>query len=180
MEVAAFVGDVWNSDEKSFTLINYSALLPWLLMFAYLLFPVLRPARHFVKTYILGVCLVYLLKLLPILSAGLEGFEYRHMVEAFKKSDVVVICWAHFIAFDLHAAYSLVEVIHSRGWGFIWRLSLFPTLPLVLMFGPVRFLLAHILMGVFGLFASAQAQHQDDAWAAKGPGLPTSSKRKVH
>eukprot|EP00475_Leptophrys_vorax_P039034 TRINITY_DN697_c0_g1_i2.p1 TRINITY_DN697_c0_g1~~TRINITY_DN697_c0_g1_i2.p1 ORF type:complete len:206 (+),score=44.64 TRINITY_DN697_c0_g1_i2:586-1203(+) len=153
-----------SDDENSFNLLNNSAPAFWVLMVCYLLVPKLRPARYVVRGYILAVCAMYLVKLIPILQAGeINGFAFQATVQALGKPNIVVICWAHFIAFDLHAAYTVVETVHSNGWSLIWRALLIPILVVICLYGPVGFLAAHTYLGVAGYFIDKSARLEDES-----------------
>jgi hypothetical protein len=179
-QVASFIANAWSDHGESFELINNSAPVSWVLLTLWLLVPALRPVRFIVRGYILTICVVYLLKLLPILSSGrFEGFHFAAILKAFQEPDVVVVCWAHFIAFDLHAGYTVVEKAHSIGFGLFVRLLLVPALGLILAFGPIGFLVGQVLIFFFGLFARSPRADNEDPWANKGPGLPTSRKSKT-
>jgi hypothetical protein len=176
-QVSEFITGAWNDTGASFELINNSAGVPWLLLILWLLIPALRPVRLVIRTYVLTICAVYLLKLIPIFTSGkLSGFDYATVVKAFTEPEVVVVCWAHFIAFDLHAGYTVVEKAHAIGFGLFVRLLLVPTLGLILAAGPAGFLIAHVVIFIFGLFVKSSKGEED----LRGPGLPTSQKKKLH
>ncbi len=136
---------------SAFTLCNRIALLGWLVLFSYPLWP--GPARGLVLILVVALlCMAYVYFLFLGKRHDAEGeaprgsfWSLRGVVSLFKSPRAVLAGWIHYLAFDLMAGLYILTDAASRSIGQLWLL---PVLFLTLMFGPAG-LLAYFALRFF-------------------------------
>ncbi|MBK6908452.1 MAG: DUF4281 domain-containing protein [Rhodocyclaceae bacterium] len=136
---------------SAFTLCNRLALLGWLVLFSYPLWP--APARGLVLMVVITLlCLAYVYFLFLGTRHDAEGeaprgsfWSLRGVIQLFKSPRAVLAGWIHFLAFDMMVGLYILNDAATRGIGHLWLL---PVLVLTLMFGPAG-LLAYFVLRFF-------------------------------
>ena len=133
-----------NTLSSAFTFASRMALLGWLVLFAYPLWP--QFARVLVFTIVVAllcalyVGFVFFAKYLDDPGARAKGnfFSLAGVISLFKSPRVVLAGWIHYLAFDLMVGLYIVIDASRLGIAHWW---LMPALFLTLMFGPAGLLL---------------------------------------
>ncbi len=138
---------------SAFTFCNRLALIGWLFVFAYPMWP--APVRGIVLTLVvLLLCIAYGYFLFlgkrhdaPGDAPSGSFFSLRGVVSLFKSPRAVLAGWIHYLAFDLMAGLFIVHDASARGIAHWWLL---PSLFLTLMFGPAGLLLYAVMAFLVG------------------------------
>lgn len=133
---------------SAFTLCNRIALVAWLLIFSFPLWP--NAARSLILTTVVVLlcgAYVYFLFLGKRHDAPGESprggfFTLAGVISLFKSPRAVLAGWIHYLAFDLMVGLFIVHDAAARGIAHWWLL---PALFLTLMFGPAG-LLAYLAL----------------------------------
>jgi len=128
----------------AFKVTNFTALLGWLVLFSYPLWPV--QARTLVMTLVVTLlCMAYVYFIFLGKRHDAAGerpsgsfFSLAGVIRLFKSPRVVLAGWIHYLAFDLMVGLFIVSDAAPRG---ISHWLLLPALFLTLMFGPAGLLL---------------------------------------
>ena len=128
-----------------FSIANPLALIGWLILIAGIVTkrPLLRDriAGLFVP---LAHAVAYTILILVFWWGTEGGFDTLENVQKLFTSPWAALAgWVHYLAYDLFIGALVSRQIMERG---ISRLFLIPILPLAFLFGPIGFLLAHLLI----------------------------------
>ena len=128
-----------------FSIANPLALIGWLILIAGIVTkrPLLRDriAGLFIP---LALAAAYTILILVFWWGTEGGFDTLENVQKLFTSPWVALAgWVHYLAYDLFIGALVSRQIMERG---ISRLVLIPILPLAFLFGPIGFLLAHVLI----------------------------------
>ena len=137
----------------AFKVTNYTALLGWLVLFSFPLWPAY--GRTLLLSLIVAfLCLAYCYTVFLGKRHDVPGepprggfFSLRGVISLFKTPRVVLGGWIHFLAFDLMVGLFIATDAASRG---ISHWLLLPALFLTLMYGPAGLLLYLAMCLVFG------------------------------
>ncbi len=137
----------------AFKATNYTALLGWLVLFSFPLWP--AHGRTLLLSLIVAfLCLAYSYTVFLGKRHDVPGehprggfFSLRGVISLFKTPRVVLGGWIHFLAFDLMVGLFIATDAASRG---ISHWLLLPALFLTLMYGPAGLLLYLAMRLVFG------------------------------
>lgn len=132
----------------AFTLCNRIALLGWLCVFTYPLWP--AGARAGVLSVVVALlCAAYVYFLFLGKRHDVEGeaprgsfWSLRGVIALFRSPRAVLAGWIHYLAFDLMVGLYIISDAAAHGIGHLWLL---PVLLLTLMFGPAG-LLAYLAL----------------------------------
>ena len=128
-----------------FSIANPLALIGWLILIAGIVTkrPLLRDriAGLFIP---LALAAAYTILILVFWWGTEGGFDTLENVQKLFTSPWAALAgWVHYLAYDLFIGALVSRQIMERG---ISRLFLIPILPLAFLFGPIGFLLAHLLI----------------------------------
>lgn len=156
---------IWDHPDREFTVLNYSAVLFWSFLVLWCLIPRLgKFCRAVVQIYAFVISVFYAVKFYETFGKNfdfekdkeLDLLDFAAVSESFKNPKVLIIGWAHYIAFDILVGASLVQKIAK--YGFITRMCFIPILPLICLLGPIGLVLAFL-----GLWASSHLRsHEKD------------------
>jgi len=164
------------SDELIFTVLNYSVLPGWALLF---LLPRHSVTHRLVHSGLYAVMLGVPYALLLFGDSpgpqGADFFSLEGVTRIFTTPRTIIACWVHYLVFDLFVGAWIARDCERIG---MKAFTAVPSLVLTLLFGPVGLLSWIVVRGIgrrrFGYSESAQGQlvvHPDVA--------PTDPKRAV-
>lgn len=137
----------------AFKATNYTALLGWLVLFSFPLWPA-RGRTLLLCLIVAFLCLAYSYTVFLGKRHDVPGehprggfFSLRGVISLFKAPRMVLGGWIHFLAFDLMMGLFIATDAASRG---ISHWLLLPALFLTLMYGPAGLLLYLATRLVFG------------------------------
>lgn len=138
---------------KAFKVANYSALLGWLVLFSFPLWPA-QGSTLLLSLIVAFLCLAYSYAVFLGKRHDVPGehprggfFSLKGVISLFVTPRVVLGGWVHFLAFDLMVGLFIATDAASRG---ISHWLLLPALFLTLMYGPAGLLLYLATRLVFG------------------------------
>ncbi len=128
-----------------FSIANPVALIGWLILIAGIVTkrPLLRDriAGLLIPLALATACTILILVFWWGTEGGFDTLE--NVQKLFTSPWAALAGWVHYLSYDLFIGALVSRQIMERG---ISRLFLIPILPLAFLFGPIGFLLAHVLI----------------------------------